>query len=510
MQKISRFIALTLAVVAFGLAAAATPQRGGKLVVALELGIASLDPLFGNAAGLDRLTYNLYAENLIYQDDKGKLSPWLAESWRVADDGLSITFKLRNGVTFQDGTPFDAQAVKFNLDRLLDPAKKVPAAQFTDDLASVDVVDPLTVRVNLKQRSAVVLPILAVEPGSMMSPTAIRTKGADFARSPIGTGPFIVTAYTGNQITTRKNPTYWRKAPDGGSLPYLDAVELKFSPNSAIRMLEMRSGNAHLTLSLQPKDFEDIKSNAKLALIDGGVGVTTFSVFNITQPPFNNVELRKAIALSIDREALEKVVTRGAGLPLKQIEPPNSWVYDDSVAGHKFDVKAAREAYQKSGHKGPLTLTIIQRDPDVQIAQLMQSMAKQAGIELKVEAIERQAWLSKILSRKFEMASARSTSGVRADPDITYTNLFGNKAEREYSGYDRSIPGAWIDQARVETDQEKRRKLYAKSQQWIADNYYYTYMFWFPMAEAASRGVQGIEREANRSWMYTNMWLEKQ
>ena len=146
----------------------AEPVRGGTLNIAFRFTVASLDPLFGNAPGVDRKIFNLFAENLLYQDQSGNFHPVLAKSWKLSDDGKTLHFYLRPEVKFQDGTPFDAEAVKFNLDRLLDPKVKAPASQYVADLESVEVVDPLTVRLNLKRKSGVILAMLAVEPGSMV------------------------------------------------------------------------------------------------------------------------------------------------------------------------------------------------------------------------------------------------------------------------------------------------------------------------------------------------------
>jgi ABC-type transport system substrate-binding protein len=157
-------------------APAQTPQRGGTLTVAVDLEPASLDPAFSNAS-TDRRVYNLFAENLLQQDDTGAFRPMLAEGWDYAPDRRSITFRLRKGVRFHDGTEFDAAAVKFNLERVADPANNARARQYLLDLASVDVVDNHTARVNLKQPSGGFLAVLALEAGSMLSPAAIRSMG---------------------------------------------------------------------------------------------------------------------------------------------------------------------------------------------------------------------------------------------------------------------------------------------------------------------------------------------
>jgi len=489
-------------------ARAQEPHRGGSLTVALRLTVASLDPLFGNAPGTDRKVYNLFAENLLVQDEAGKFHPVLAESWDIQDDGRSIVFHLRHGVKFQDGTPFDAAAVKFNLDRLLDPSVNAPSKQYVADLESVDVMDSHTVRVRLKHKSGVMLAMLAVEPGSMLSPAAIQSKGADFARSPVGTGPFKIVSWSGNQIVAERNPDYWRKDEKGQALPYLDRVTIKVIPNSAIRIIELKSGNSQLADYLDTKNFAQIEDSPALRLESGTTAVDQLLAFNTTQPPFDNIELRKAVALAVNRKALAQVITRGAGTPLNSLEPPSTWVHDKEIRGHEFNVAEAREHYKRSGFQGAVTLSVIQRDPDTQVAQLIQSMLKQAGIEVKLEMMERQAWLSKVLSHKYELGLLQ-LGILRSDPDVTYSDFFGQSAARNYSGVDTSAKLApMVAAARAESDTDKRRAIYSELQQSVLDDYLLSPLFWLPIREGASRKLQGFRREASTSWFYDSMWLQ--
>ena len=486
---------------------AAEPVRGGTLNIAFRFTVASLDPLFGNAPGVDRKIFNLFAENLLFQDQSGNFHPVLAKSWKLSDDGKTLHFYLRPEIKFQDGTPFDAEAVKFNLDRLLDPKVKAPASQYVADLESVEVVDPLTVRLNLKRKSGVILAMLAVEPGSMVSPTAVKEKGADFSRAPVGTGPFQIVSWSGNQMSAKRNLHYWRKGQDGKALPYLDQIEIKIIPNSAIRIVELQSGNTHLIDYLETKDFEQVVKNPKLLLLEGATAVTQLLAFNVKQAPFDNADLRRAVSYAINRVAIEKVISKGNGSIMAGIEPNTTWVFDEAVKGHQFDLVKAREYYAKSGHKGPLVLSAIQRDPDTQIAQLLQSMLKAAGIELTLEMMDRQAWLSKVLSYQYGLGLLQA-SIARPDPDVTYSDLFSAKAARNYAGYDATTTtDPLVSQARAEVDPNVRRKLYSQIQQHVIDNFYISPLFWRPIRDGASKRVQGIEREASMSWFYGDLWL---
>ncbi len=486
---------------------AQTPQRGGTLTAAVDLEPASLDPVFSNAS-TDRRVFNLYVENLLYQDEKGKFQPALAESWDYAPDRQSITFRLRKGVKFHDGTEFDAAAVKFNLDRVADPQVNARARQYVTDLASVDVIDASTVRVNLKQPSGAFLSVLALEPGSMMSPSAIKSMGADFARKPVATGPFKVVSWTGGRIEVERFDGYWRDGADGKKLPYLDRAVVRVIANTAVKIVELKAGGVQLGDAIQVKDFEQVERDPNLELRETIQGIQQYMAFNVTRPPFDNADLRRAVTLAINRPQIERVISRGQGVVSAGLKPPTSLAYDAGIKGHGYDVAAAKAAYQKSGHKGPLTLVVIQRDPDTQIAQILQAMLKEAGIELRVEVLERQAWLDKVLGKTFQFGILRA-SIPRPDPDLTFSNFYGKNARQNYSGFQSPRIDELVDLARRETDAERRRKSYAEIQQILLDNDAETYFFFRPNKQVVRREVQNFREEFAGTWLYADMWLKR-
>lgn len=487
--------------------AAQAPQRGGTLTVAVDLEPASLDPAFSNAS-TDRRVYNLFAENLLQQDEKGAFRPMLAEGWEYAADRRSITFRLRKGVRFHDGTEFDAAAVKFNLERVADPANNARARQYLLDLASVDVIDGHTARVNLKQPSGGFLAVLALEAGSMLSPAAIRSMGAEFARKPVGTGPFRVVSWTSGRVEAERFDGYWRDGADGRKLPYLDKVVVRVIANTAVKLVELKAGGIQVGDAIQVKDFDQVERDPSLMLSDTIQGIQQYMAFNVTKPPFDNIDLRRAVALAINRPAIERVISRGQGVVSQGLKPPSSLAYDRSIRGHGHDVAAARAAYQKSGHKGPITLVVIQRDPDTQIAQLLQAMLKEAGIELKIEVLERQAWLDKVLGRTFQVGILRA-SIPRPDPDLTFSNFYGKGARQNYSGFLDDRIDALLETSRRESDIDVRRKAYAEIQQVLLDNYAETYFFFRPNKEVLRREVQGFSREFAGTWIYADAWLKR-
>ena len=503
-----QFLATVGTLAAMGWADRSSAQvAGDTLTVAVDLEPSSLDPIFGAAPAADRRFFNMFAENLIRQQPDGSFAPLLAESWAYAADGKSIDFKLRPGVKFQDGTPFDAAAVKFNLERAASPEVASRARQFLSDFDSVEVVDPMTARVKLKRPSGAMMAILAIEPGSMMSPTAVKAQGEGFHRAPVGTGPFKVVSWSGGRIEGERFAGYWQRGADGKPLPYLNRVVARVIPNTTVKLVELRSGNIQLCDTIQPKDFEQVEADPNLKLLNSNLGVVQYLIFNNAKAPFDNIKLRRAIAHGIDAGGLEKAVSRGQGVLVGGIEPPSSWAFAKNLKAYRRDTELARSLYKESGHSGPVTLSIIQRDPDAQIAQLIQAMLKQVGIELRIETMERQAWLDKVLGGRADIALSRATM-PRSDPDLAFSTFYARNANQNFARIDDPKLFDLVDAARSETSQDARARLYIEAQQRIHENYYNSFLFWRPSSEGARKEVQGLEREFSGPWIYTSVSLK--
>jgi peptide/nickel transport system substrate-binding protein len=487
--------------------AAAQPVRGGALVAATDIEPSSLDPIFGSAPSLDGNIYNLIFEKLFFLDPQGTMQPQLAESWEFAEDQLSITFYLRSGVTFHDGTPFNAAAVKFSLDRAIDASLGAPHTEDLQAIASVEIVDDTTVRVNLKSPSGAVIAGLANEAGSILSPAALEAQGDGFARNPVGTGPFKFVEWRGgDRIVVEANPDYWRTDANGEKLPYLGGVTVRFIANTAVKILEAQSGSVHLVDTVQVKDFEAIESAENLELIDKPTGVHQWMAFNVTKPPFDNKDLRLAVLHAIDRVSLEKVVSRGYGAITPTLIAPSDWAYDGELQYPAFDVELAKQHLAASGFDGAITISVIQRDPDTQIAQVLQAMLGQAGIQVKVEILERQAWLDKVLAYNHEIGLLR-INVPRTDPNLIFASQMGRDAGANFSGYKNEDLYAAIEAGANTLDQAERRGHYIEAQQILLDDLPYGFLFLAPVKDIASTALEGLKRESSGAWDLSEAYL---
>lgn len=291
------------------------PVRGGTFTAVFINEPASMDPVIGNNPGNDGRSYNLFAEKLLFQNFGGDFKPLLAENWEWSSDGLALTFQLRRGITFQDGTDFDAAAVKANLDRARQPAPQSRTAPYLTTLANVEAVNANMVKLQLSTRSSSFLATLASEVGTIVSPTAIAKLGADFSRAPVGTGPFRLTSWSAGRIEAHRWERYWQKDENGEQLPYLDTVVFNIQPNAAVQLVNLRSNGAQFGDNVLTQDYAAVKASPDLELVPAPNNNIMYSAFNTAKPPFNNIDLRKAVSHAVNREAIAKIITGGYGGP---------------------------------------------------------------------------------------------------------------------------------------------------------------------------------------------------
>lgn len=495
----------------FTQAAPGTPVRGGRIVASMDLQPRSLDPIMGDAPTSDRYVLIQMYESMLRFDEKGELVPWLAEAWEYADENGAIVFRLRRGVKFHDGTDFDAEAAAYNIRRTIDPATNAPRSPDMSDVRSVDVLDPYTLKVNLKAPSGAAISSFAVEAGMMCSPTALQKSGQDFGRNPVGTGPFRFTEWvSGSQVVMARFDGYWKDGADGRKLPYADGVTIRFIPNTAVKMIEVKAGNVHVVDGVTPRDFADVEGNPAMRLMPVPPGIAQWMTFNVGRPPFDNPKLRAAVNAAIDRNQLMRAITRGYGAVTPTFVPPSEWAFDPALKAPTLDLARAKRLLAEAGKPNGFeaTLSIIQRDPDTQVAQLVQAQLRQAGITMKIEILERQAWVPKVLGHQHEAAIGR-VNVPRADPDQVFGPFFGRDAAQNWSGINDPEVFNAVDAARRATAQPERKALYARAQQLLLDRDYYSWLFFREARHVVRAELKNLEIDAGGAWLLGTAWLQK-
>src|SRR6266550_4236488 len=342
--------------------AAAKGSYGGSIVFALENDVSNLDPMLSSLFVDRNIHYAMY-DSLVRVTPKGEIIPWLAEKWETSTDGKTVTFTLRTDVKFHDGTAFDADSVKWNIERY----KTTANSQRTGDLSSVDtvtVVDAKTVKFNLKTAFAPLLGALVDRAGMMVSKAVVTAMGADFTLKPFkaGTGPFILTeAVKADHYTLEKNPNWWGKDTDGSKLPYLDKITVRPITDPDVRLTNLRTGNAQVINGISGKDVPAIKADSTLNYQEVGAFSWDSLIPNET-PGFIFSERRyvKAVAMAIDRdELLQKGPAQGVGLAGWGPISPAHFAYDPNFKPWpKADPEGAKKLVAEVG-KGPLKFELL-------------------------------------------------------------------------------------------------------------------------------------------------------
>jgi len=338
-------------------AAAQSPVRGGTLVIGQVQDMKTLDPVRSQDLSEREIMYLVY-NTLVRLDTDFSIKPELATSWQIEEEGLRIVFKLRPGVTFHDGTPLDAEAVKWNLDWRMDANGKSPQKKgLSDIIKTVTVVDPLTVAIDLKIQAPGLLGMLAQREGFVESPAAAKKAGDDFGSNPVGSGPFIFKEWVrGNRVVVERNPGYWE---DGK--PYLDKIVLQNIAGSVIGIQRLRTGEIDLIHSLTPQDVLQIQNVSDVELVKAPANRWWSLQWQVDKPPFDNLKLRQAIAYAIDRKNLVDIVQLGKAEIAESPTPPGLWWYSSDVNSYEYNPEKARALLKEAGYPNGLQIALAAR-----------------------------------------------------------------------------------------------------------------------------------------------------
>jgi ABC-type transport system substrate-binding protein len=392
-----RIVALGLVgfLVAWGLAAvrsagAQAPVAGGTLTFAAGSDPDSLDPQNTQSNPGEQVNRMMY-DNLVRFNTKMQIEPALAESWTQSADGLIWTFKLRKGVRFHDGTPFDAKAVKYFFDRVLGDEKPFKASLYTPFVQGAQVVDDNTVRVTLKQPFAAFLFRLAHSAGAIVSPAAHQKWGKDLALHPAGTGPFkFVEWVKGDRVVVERNDAYW------GGRPLLDRVTVKTVKEDSARVLMLQSGDADLILNIPPEDIPRLRKDARFAVESIATARALYVTINMKKKPFDDVRVRQALNHAVNREAIVGSLFQGNAEAIAGIVAPlqNGFA---KLPGYAYDPKKAKELLAQAGVpalKVKLWSPKGRYVKDFELAQAVQQDLAAVGVEAALSTMEWGAYLS--------------------------------------------------------------------------------------------------------------------
>ncbi|GAA5513842.1 glutathione-binding protein GsiB [Deinococcus carri] len=473
------FLSLCLSVLSAALIGSAAAET---LTVGLDADPPRLDPALSSAL-VDRQVMNQIYDKLVDLDQNLKIVPMLATSWKITNGGLTYTFKLRGGVKFQDGTPLNADAVKYTLDRNMTLEGSVRKGELKS-VKDVKVIDPLTVQITLSQPYGPLLAVLSDRAGMIVSPTAVKKAGADFQNAPVGSGPFSFTSRKRqDNITLSANKSYW------GGAPKIDKLVYRPFPDGDVRYANLLSGAIQVMTPIDPKDVSKLSQNAKFKVLNyPGLGFQGIW-FNVTRPPFNNKAFRQAVGATIDRQALAKSIFYDTVEPAAGPFPQGTPAYSSAIKVSRPDLNLAK---QKLGGK-PLSFTLLTTPGTVttQTAQLYQAMFAQAGINAKIEQVEFGTLLDRADKRDFD-ALMLGWSG-RPDPDGNIFDFFTTGGSNNQAGYSNKTVDALLAKARAQTSMSARVATYNVALGKILDDAPYTFVYFQRNLVGAAAGVTGLK-----------------
>lgn len=517
----------TSAQAASGTTAASAPVQGGELTYALATSPDTLDPRRSGLAVSVRVFGALYDTLLVRKAD-GSLGPSLATEWKASDDGLSYTLKLRDDVKFQDGTPFNAEAVKFNFDSIIDPGTKAAnALALLRPYKSSEVVDEHTIKLNLEKPSEAFLGNLSQGMLSLVSPTAAKKEGEDFGKHPVGTGPFKFVSWSENaDIKLERNSDYaWGSAEAANTkAAYLDALTFKIVPEEATRIGGVQSGQVLAAETVPPQNVVALKNDPNAQLLQTNmIGFPYTLFFNLEHKPWNELKARQAVQYAVDLDSIVKTLYLGTYEQAWSSITPGILGYDESLEGKiKPDVakanalldelgwvKGADGIRVKDGQK--LTLHYVDGSPNREkrndIAAMIREQLKAIGIETEVEITQD---VATVVYQNWDY-DLYGNSQVNSDPNglVSFYHSTKEGERRTLSGLSDPQVDEWLDQGATEKDETKRAELYKKVQQYISDQALILPVYVFPYTVAAGKSVQGLKFDPFGYPIFNDVYLQK-
>jgi len=469
--------AASLIALAIGLSVAPAMAARTDINVGMVLEPPNLDPTGGAAAAIDEVVYANIFEGLTRFTADGAVVPALAHSWDISDDGLSYTFHLREGVTFHDGSTFDAEDVKFSLDRARgDDSTNAQKALFAD-IASIDVVDPKTVTVTLSKPNGLFLFNMAWGDAVIVAPET----AADNATKPVGTGPFTFGEWVkGDHVELGKNASYW------GDAVSLDKVTFKFIADPTAAFAAMMAGDVDAFPNFPaPENLDQFKADPRFTVIVGSTEGETILGMNNKKAPLDNLTVRQAITHAIDRQAIIDGALFGNGTPIGTHFAPHHPDYVDLTAGSAYDPEKSKKLLEEAGATD-LTLTLKLPPPSYarRGGEIIASQLKEVGIGTEITNLEWPQWLEEVFKNKdFDLTIVSHTEpmdiGIYARDDYYF----------QYGDADFKKIMVELNDT---TDPAKRTELLHAAQNKIADDAVNAYLFQLAKTGVADAKVKGL------------------
>lgn len=476
-----------LVLVALVLAPACTPTGDSRpddvLVIGQTAEPKSLDPHVATSLNDFRILVNIYEGLVRFGDGTLEPEPALARDWEVSDEGRRYTFRLREQVRFHDGTPFDAPAVKFNFERMLNADHPLhhtgpfPLAFFFDKIERIEVVDRYRVAFELVEPFAPLLANLAYPTGLLVSPASVRQHGVQYGRHPAGTGPFRFLDWEPRRrVMLERNPHYWGEP----ARPRL----LIFRPlaDPMTRVAELMAGGIDLVTELSPDNVSLLRRDPRFQVHEQTGPHLWFLILNTREGPFRDRRVRQAVNFALNKRALvEQVLQRTASVAVGPVPAAFGWAYEEELEPYPYDPGRARTLLHAAGLTTGLSLRLLAPTSGsgmlapVQMATAIQGDLAAVGVDVTVETYEWNTFLAKVNRGLAGQADMAEMAWMTNDPDtLPYLTLRG-AATPDQGGfnagyYENPRVDALIEAARTTTNRDERARLYRALQRIVHED----------------------------------------
>jgi len=465
--------ALTLA---FGLMASAS--AAAELVVGMQQEPTSLDPTADATASIDSMMTQNVFESLTTVAENGEVQPNLATSWDVSEDGLTYTFHLAEGVMFHDGSALGADDVVFSFDRAMGEESVNPSKDIFEPITSVEAIDPQTVEITLSGKDAFFLFNMGQGDSAIVASETAEGNNAN----PVGSGPFKFDSWTrGDRLTLVKNPDH----RDAAAVA-LDKVVFRFISDPAAATAAMMAEELDAFPGFPaPELLPQFEADPRFRVNVGSTEGEVILAMNNAKPPFDNVDVRRAVATAIDRDEIIEGAMYGQAVPIGSFYPPHGTAYVDLTGAYPHDTEKAKAMFEEAGVAGQtMTLRVPPFPYATRSAEIIQNELAEAGIDAKVENVEWGFWIDEVYKKKnYDMTIIAHTS----------PNDMGNFARGPdyFYGYDNAEMTALWEQITTEVDPAKRDELLKQGQQMLSDQSVHAFLFQLPLLGVFRQEVEG-------------------
>ncbi|WP_166355239.1 ABC transporter substrate-binding protein [Phytoactinopolyspora limicola] len=485
---------------------AGEPQHGGRLDLMIRLDALELDPHKMNETSAFLINEQIY-ESLLHLY-RGELQPGLAEEWEQSDDGMTLTFRLRDNAYFHSGRQVTADDVKYSLERIVDPDTLAPRARSYESIDSIDTPDESTVVLNLSRPDAALPTMLATAASSIVDRDVVEEEGGLNGSVDGGSGPFtLASRVAGEKITLDRADDYWEEG-----IPYLDGIDVTFNPDDNARAAAIRSGTIDFLVWAAPEFVDSLRQEDGLKMYTRSGALSLHLRMNTSKPPFDDERVRQAVFYALDRQELLDVANSGFGTVLNAgyLPPDRYGGLTEPIYGEP-DLDRARQLLEEAGYPDGFEaelLVISTSAFQVRQAEVEQQQLAQIGIDLTIETAEIAVVNDRLAQDDFDLY--QSGFSLTYDPDERFSASFTDGGGLNYSNWTDPEYEDLILQARSELDPDAREQLYREAETILAARGPVAMTFQNADFDVVQEDVMGYAGDPTPTYrFYKYLWLDR-